>query len=72
MQAVANNPKFAKKVGVPTSVGKEFTKKEGGVMKESKAMMKKEVSKKNWKLKMGKFEKVIIGVAGLAAGILIK
>jgi hypothetical protein len=26
MQAVANNPKFAKKVGVPTSVGKEFTK----------------------------------------------
>jgi hypothetical protein len=44
MQAVANNPKFAKKVGVPTSVGKEFTKKEGGAMKESKAMMKKEVS----------------------------
>jgi hypothetical protein len=27
MQAVANNPKFAKKVGVPTKVGKEFTKK---------------------------------------------
>jgi len=26
MQAVAHNPKFAKKVGVPTSVGKEFTK----------------------------------------------
>ena len=26
MQAVANNPKFAKKVGVPTSVGREFTK----------------------------------------------
>ena len=44
MQAVANNPKFAKKVGVPTSVGKEFTKKEGGVMKESKAMVKKEIS----------------------------
>lgn len=34
--------------------------------------LKKEVSKKNWKLKVGKFEKVIIGVAGLAAGILIK
>ena len=44
MQAVANNPKFAKKVCVPTYVGKEFTKKEGGVMKESKAMVKKEVS----------------------------
>ena len=43
MQAVANNPKFAKKVGVPQSVGREFTKKEGGQMKESKAMMKKEV-----------------------------
>ena len=27
MQAVANNLKFAKKVGVPTKVGKEFTKK---------------------------------------------
>jgi len=34
--------------------------------------LKKEVSKQNWKLKVGKFEKVIIGVAGLAAGILIK
>ena len=44
MQAVANNPKFAKKVGVSQSVGREFTKKEGGQMKESKAMMKKEVS----------------------------
>ena len=34
MQAVANNPKFAKKVGVPPSVGKEFTKKKhGGVVK---------------------------------------
>ena len=35
MQAVANNPKFAKKVGVPQSVGKEFTMKKmsmgGGV-----------------------------------------
>lgn len=38
MSAVANNPKFAEKVGVPTSVGKEFTgtKKynRGGVMKQ--------------------------------------
>ena len=44
MQAVAHNKGFAKKVGVPQSVGREFTKKEGGEMKESKAMMKKEVS----------------------------
>ena len=43
MQAVAHNPKFAKKVGVPQSVGREFTKAGGGEMKESKAMMKKEV-----------------------------
>jgi len=27
MQAVANNPKFAKKVGIPAKVGKEFVKK---------------------------------------------
>ena len=44
MQAVAHNPSFAKKVGVPQSVGREFTKSGGGEMKESKAMMKKEVS----------------------------
>jgi hypothetical protein len=43
MRAVAENPKFAKKVGVPQSVGKEFTKSGGG-MAESKAMMKKEVA----------------------------
>ena len=41
MAAVANNPKFAKKAGVPSSVGKEFltadkgkTFKEGGTMKK--------------------------------------
>jgi len=37
MEAVANNPKFAKKVGVPQSVGKEFTKvkkyEKGGQLK---------------------------------------
>ena len=33
MQAVANNPKFAKKAGVPQSVGREFTKSGGGEMK---------------------------------------
>jgi len=50
MAAVANNPAFAKKAGVPTSVGKDFMKADegrkfskGGDMKESKAMMKKEV-----------------------------
>ena len=50
MAAVASNPKFAKKAGVPQSVGEDFLKadkgrkfREGGEMKESKAMMKKEV-----------------------------
>ncbi len=51
MNAVAHSPAFAKKVGVPQSVSKDFSTadkgrkfKEGGDMKESKAMMKKEVS----------------------------
>ena len=50
MDAAAHNPAFAKKVGIPSKVAKEFSKaskgqtfKEGGEMKESKAMMKKEV-----------------------------
>jgi hypothetical protein len=71
MQAVANNPKFAKKVGVPTSVGKEFTKKEGGVMKESKAMMKKEVSfmkKKGAPKSMLKHEMAEAGMKKMKAG----
>jgi hypothetical protein len=44
MAAVANNPKFAKKVGVPKSVGEEFMKadkgrkfKEGGALKQTDA-----------------------------------
>jgi len=71
MQAVANNPKFAKKVGVPTSVGREFTKKEGGTMKESKAMMKKEVSfmkKKGAPKSMLKHEMKEAGMKKMRAG----
>jgi hypothetical protein len=53
MAAVAHNPAFAKKVGIPVSVGKDFNKadkgrkfKKGGVMKhedikEDMPMMKK-------------------------------
>ena len=51
MAAVAKNPAFAKKAGVPTSVGQDFLNADkgrkfakGGDMKESKAMVKKEVS----------------------------
>lgn len=51
MAAAAHNPKFAKKVGVPMSVAKEFNQadkgkkfKEGGIMKDKmKAVAKKEV-----------------------------
>ena len=43
MQGVANNPTFAKKVGIPQSVGREYVGK-GGEMKESKAMMGKELA----------------------------
>ena len=51
MAAVANNPKFAKKAGVPQSVGKEFLKADtgrkfarGGEMAESKKMVGKEIA----------------------------
>jgi hypothetical protein len=53
MQAVANNPEFAKKVGVPTKVGKEFTKEtkvkkyeKGGMTDNQEAYAK---GGKNWK-----------------------
>ena len=50
MQAVAHNPKFAKTVGVPTKVGKEFTKS-GDTMASKMnpgfmAMMKKKAGDK--------------------------
>ena len=51
MAAVANNPAFAKKAGISTSVGKDFlnadkgrTFSKGGEMKESKAMVGKELA----------------------------
>jgi hypothetical protein len=51
MEAVAHSPSFAKKAGVPQSVGKDFaaadkgkTFKHGGEMKESKTMVGKEVA----------------------------
>jgi hypothetical protein len=51
MEAVAHNPAFAKKAGVPQSVGQDFSQADkgrkfakGGDMKESKAMVGKEVA----------------------------
>jgi hypothetical protein len=55
MQAVAHNPAFAKKAGVPQSVGKEFTKSGGGMATKMNpgfmAMMKKKAPAK--KMAMG-------------------
>ena len=65
MAAVAHNPAFAKKAGVPQSVGKEFNKadkgktfKQGGDMKHSdvkmdKKMMQKAVNKHEGRLHKG-------------------
>ena len=61
MEAVAHNPAFAKKVGIPRSVGEEFVKadkgktfKKGGVMKMKETMgprsMKEDVEKGSNKL----------------------
>jgi hypothetical protein len=51
MEAVAHSPAFAKKAGVPQSVGKDFSAadkgrkfKSGGEMAESKKMVGKEVA----------------------------
>lgn len=51
MAAVAKNPAFAKKAGIPQRVGADFLKADkgrkfakGGDMKESKEMMQKEVA----------------------------
>ena len=80
MAAVAHSPSFAKKVGVPQSVGKEFNKADkgrkfagGGEMKESKEMMKKEVAfmkKKGAPKSMIEHEKAEYGLkaGGLTAG----
>jgi hypothetical protein len=65
MEAVAHSPSFAKKAGVPVSVGKEFAKADkgrkfsrGGEMKHEdvkmdKAMMQKAVNKHEARLHKG-------------------
>lgn len=72
MAAVAHNPAFAKKTGIPQSVGEEFNKADkgrkfskGGEMKESKKMMTKEVSfmkKKGAPKSMVKHEEAEMGM----------
>ena len=69
MRAVAENPKFAKKVGVPQSVGKEFTKSGGGMATKMNpgfmAMMKKKAGGK--KMAMGGMAASKMGAVKTAA-----
>lgn len=67
MQAVGNNPKFAKKVGVPTSVGKELTKSGGGMAKAN-PFMEMIAKKKAMGKTMGKAPAKKMASGGLAAG----
>ena len=83
MAAVAKNPAFAKKAGVPQSVGKEFLTadkgkkfKEGGMMKHSdiakdKPMMKK-VAKAEVKAHEKKMHKMAKGGVTRADGCVTK
>jgi hypothetical protein len=75
MQAVAHNPKFAKTVGVPTKVGKEFTKS-GDTMASKMnpgfmAMMKKKAPAKKMALggatSMGKVKTAAPSKDGVAS-----
>jgi hypothetical protein len=76
MEAIAHSPSFAKKAGVPQSVGKDYaaadkgkTFGKGGEMKESKAMVGKEVAfmkKKGAPTSMIKHEKA--EMKGMKAG----
>ena len=73
MDAAAHNPAFAKKVGIPSKVAKEFSKeskgmtfqKGGEMKKDSKAMAKKEIAfmqKKGAPKSMIKHEKAEYGM----------
>ena len=78
MAAVATNPAVAKKTKIPQSVGKEFMEadkgkkfKGGGQMKESKAMVKKEIGfmkKKGAPKSMIKHEMKEAGMKKMASG----
>jgi hypothetical protein len=79
MAAIAHSPSFAKKVGVSQSVGKDFnaadkskTFNKGGMMKESKAMVGKEMAfmkKKGAPKSMIKHEKAeMMGMNKFAKG----
>jgi len=68
MQAVAHNPKFAKKVGVPQSVGKEFTMKKmakgGGVAPTKMGAVKTAAPSRDGVATKGKTKGTQIKMAG--------
>ena len=70
MAAVANNPSFAKKAGVPQSVGKEFTTADKGRKFSKGGDMKAEMMKKGgmpMKMKDGKKVPIFMNKGGVAA-----
>ena len=77
MAAVAKNPAFAKKVGVPRSIGEEFLTadkgkkfKEGGSMKHSDMSKDKPMMKKVAKQEVKSHEKAMHGMkkGGMTCG----
>jgi len=83
MAAIAHNPAFAKKVGVPQSVGKDFNNadkgkkfKEGGTMKHSDMKqdmpMMKKVAKKEVKAHEKSMHKMAKGGVTRADGCVMK
>jgi hypothetical protein len=70
MAAVANNPSFAKKAGVPQSVGKEFSNADKGRKFSKGGDMKAETMKKGgmpMKMKDGKKVPIFMNKGGMAA-----
>jgi len=75
MAAVANNPSFAKKAGVPQSVGKEFTTADKGRKFSKGGDMKSEAMKKGgmpMKMKDGKKVPIFMNKGGMAASAMGK
>ena len=67
MQAVANNPKFAKKVDVPQSVGKEFTMKKmnmGGMAASKMGAVKTAAPSRDGVAVKGKTKGTMVKMAG--------
>ena len=72
MQAVAHSPKFAKKVGVPQSVGKEFTMKKmakGGMSASKMGAVRTAAPSRDGVASKGKTKGTQIKMAGNSADL---